>query len=86
MTKQLAMAFGLGAILPLVGALYCGGENLAQAGLRLAAIEQGFALASTHWQFQATPAQQLELARWDEPQPAPAAAKKPKAAAPAKRR
>ncbi len=85
MTKQLAMAFGLGATLPLVCALYLGGENLAQAGLRLAAIEQGFALASTHWQFQAAPAQQIELARWDDPQPAPAEPKKAKAAT-AKRR
>jgi hypothetical protein len=85
MTKQLAMAFGLGATMPLVCALYLGGENLAQAGLRLAAIEQGFALASTHWQFQAAPAQQLELARWDEPQQAPAEAKKAKVA-PAKKR
>jgi hypothetical protein len=38
----------------------CGGENLAQAGLRLAAIEQGFALASRHWQFEAVPEHEAE--------------------------
>ncbi len=80
MTKRLAVAFGLGAALPLVCALYLGGENLAQAGLRLAAIEQGFALASRHWQFEATPAHEITVARWDEPRPAPAKAKSPNAA------
>lgn len=80
MTKRLAMAFGLGAALPLLGAIWLGGENLAQAGLRLAAIEQGFSLASRHWQFEATPAHEIELARWDAPESAPAAAKKTKAA------
>jgi hypothetical protein len=74
MTKRLAVAFGLGAVTPLLCALYFGGEALAQAGFRLAAIEQGFALASRHWQFEATPAHQIEVARWDEP--APAAPKK----------
>ena len=77
MTNRLAVAFGLGAALPLVCALYAGGENIAQAGLRLAAIEQGFALASRHWQFEATPAHELTIARWDEPQPGAPAAKKP---------
>lgn len=77
MTKRLAMAFGLGAALPLLGALYLGGENLAQAGLRLAAIEQGFALASRHWQFEATPAHEITMARWDEPVAAAGGAKKP---------
>lgn len=67
MTKRLAVAFGLGAVMPLVCAIYLGGENLAQAGLRLAAIEQGFALASRHWQFEATPAHEIEIARWDAP-------------------
>jgi hypothetical protein len=76
MTKRLAMAFGLGAALPLVAALYVGGENIAQAGLRLAAIEQGFALASRHWQFEATPAHETTLARWDAP-PVQSVAKKP---------
>lgn len=80
MTKRLAVAFGFGAALPLLCALYLGGENLAQAGLRLAAIEQGFALAARHWQFEATPAHEITVARWDEPQPAPAVAKKAKAA------
>ncbi len=69
MTKRIVVAFGLGAATPLCGALYLGGENVAQAGLRLAAIEQGFSLASRHWQFEATPAHQVELARWDEPPP-----------------
>ncbi len=78
MTKQLAMAFGLGATMPFLGVLYLGGENLAQAGLRLAAIEQGFALAGRHWQFEATPAHEITVARWDAPPPAPA--KKPAAA------
>jgi hypothetical protein len=67
MTKRIAVAFGLGAVTPLLCALYLGGETLAQAGLRLAAIEQGFALASRHWQFEATPAHSIEVARWDEP-------------------
>ncbi len=80
MTKRLAMAFGLGATLPLLSALYLGGETVAQAGLRLAAIEQGFALASRHWQFQATPAHDIELARWDEPAAAPAPVKKARSA------
>lgn len=80
MAKRLVVAFGLGAALPLVSALYLGGENLAQAGLRLAAIEQGFVLASRHWQFEATPAHEIELAAWTPP-PAPAAAKKAKPAA-----
>ena len=83
MTKRLAMAFGLGAALPLVGALYLGGENIAQAGLRLAAIEQGFALASRHWQFEATPAHETMVARLDEPAAAPPVARK---LGPAKRR
>lgn len=82
MTKRLAVAFGFGAVTPLLCALYFGGENVAQAGLRLAAIEQGFALASRHWQFEATPAHQIEVARWDAPvQTAPA-----KKASPPKRR
>jgi hypothetical protein len=80
MTKRLAFAFGLGAAMPLVCALYLGGENVAQAGLRLAAIEQGFALASRHWQFEATPAHELELAQWNEAPRASTVAKKPKAA------
>lgn len=79
MTKRLAVAFGLGAAMPLVCALYLGGENLAQAGLRLAAIEQGFALAARHWQFEATPAHQLDVARWDAPPPTSPVAKKSKA-------
>lgn len=80
MTKRLAIAFGLGSVMPLVCALYIGGENLAQLGLRLAAIEQGFALASRHWQFEATPAQAVAVARWDEPAPAAESAKKPRMA------
>ena len=56
--------------MPLFCALYLGGENIAQAGLRLAAIEQGFSLAIRHWQFEATPAHEVTVARWDEPQPA----------------
>ena len=76
MTKRLAVAFGLGAATPLIGALYLGGENLAQAGLRLAAIEQGFALAARHWQFEATPAHEMTMARWDEPPATSAVSKK----------
>jgi len=83
MTKRLAMAFGLGAAMPLVCALYVGGEKLAQFGFRLAAIEQGFALASRHWQFEATPAQAAEVARWDDTLAAPVAVKRSK---PARRR
>lgn len=74
--KRLAAAFGIGAIMPLLGALWLGGENLAQAGLRLAAIEQGFSLASRHWQFEATPSHEVELARWDTPESIKPAAKK----------
>lgn len=85
MTKRLVAAFGLGAVLPLFGALWLGGENLAQAGLRLAAIEQGFSLAARHWQFEATPSHEIELARWDAPESTPAVAKKAKAVT-AKRR
>ncbi len=81
MTKRLVTAFGLGAALPLLGALWLGGENLAQAGLRLAAIEQGFSLAARHWQFEATPAHEIELARWDAPAGTSAVAKKAKPAA-----
>lgn len=73
--KRTLYTLMLGISLPLVSALYVGGENVAQAGLRLAAIEQGFSLASRHWQFEATPAQEATVARWDEP--APAVAKKP---------
>ncbi len=80
MTKRLAIAFGLGTALPLVCALYIGGENLAQLGLRLAAIEQGFALASRHWQFEATPSQAVAVARWDEAEPVAAGVKKTKLA------
>ena len=69
MTKRLAIAFGLGAVTPFLCALYLGGETVAQAGLRLAAIEQGFALAARHWQFEATPAHEVEVARWDDVPP-----------------
>ncbi len=81
MTKRLAVAFGLGAALPLLTALYAGGENVAQFGFRLAAVEQGFALAARHWQFEATPAQATTLAQWsDAPAAAPVAARKAKPA------
>lgn len=85
MIKRIAAAFGLGAAMPLVGALWLGGENVAQAGLRLAAIEQGFSLASRHWQFEATPAHEIELARWDAPASTPAVARKAKPATPKRR-
>lgn len=48
LTKRLGAAFLLGAITPLLGALWLGGENLAQAGLRLAAVERGFSEATKH--------------------------------------
>ena len=85
MIKRIAAAFGLGAAMLLLGALWLGRENVAQAGLRLAAIEQGFSLASRHWQFEATPAHEIELARWDAPESTPAVARKAKAAAPKRR-
>lgn len=85
MIKRIAAAFGLGAAMPLVGALWLGGENVAQAGLRLAAIEQGFSLASRHWQFEATPAHEIELARWDASESTPAVARKAKPATPKRR-
>ena len=79
MTKRLAIAFATGAVTPLLCALYLGGENIAQAGLRLAAIEQGFSLASRHWQFEATPAQEIAVAQWNDPLPASSAVtKKPR--------
>jgi hypothetical protein len=77
MTKRIAVAFGLGAAMPLLGALYLGGENLAQAGLRLAAIEQGFSLAARHWQFEATPDHEITVARWEEQQAATTVTKTP---------
>lgn len=80
MAKRIAMAFGLGATMPLLCAVWLGGETLAQAGLRLAAIEQGFALASRHWQFEATPAHEMDLASWHESAAAPAPAKKTRVA------
>lgn len=61
MKKTLAV-FGLGVSLPLLLALYLGGENLTQAGIRLTAIEQGFSLACRHWQFEATPAHEDAVA------------------------
>lgn len=70
MTKRLAMAFGLGSTLPLLVALYAGGENVAQAGLRLVAIEQGFSLAARHWTFEATPSHEPELVAQVDPVPA----------------
>ncbi len=77
MTKQIAAAFGLGTVMPLLCALYLGGENVAQAGLRLAAIEQGFSLASRHWQFEATPAHEITVAQWDGGMRPSTTAKKP---------
>lgn len=71
--KQLGLAFAAGVLTPLLVALYLGGETLAQAGLRLTAIEQGFALASRHWQFEASPAHETVVAQIEEP----AGAKKP---------
>lgn len=62
--KKYAAIFLAGFVAPIVLALYAGGENLAQVGLRLAAVEQGFALASRHWQFEASPAQEVATARW----------------------
>ena len=71
MVKRLIAAFGLGACLPLLLALYLGGENIAQLGLRLTAIEQGFSLACRHWQFEATPAhEEIAVAQAERPVPA----------------
>ena len=53
--KRIALAFVLGVLTPIAIAAHLGGETVAQAGIRLAAIEQGFALAQRHWQFDATP-------------------------------
>lgn len=73
--KRIAAAFGIGAAMPLLFALWLGGENLAQVGLRLHAIEDGFSLAARHWQFEATPSHEVEVARWDEAGSTPATAK-----------
>ncbi len=54
MMKRLAMAFGLGAAMPLLVALWLGGETIAQGGMRLHSLEQGFALAMRHHQWEAT--------------------------------
>lgn len=69
MLKRYLVVFVAGFVSPLVFALYLGGENLAQAGLRLAAIEEGFALAQRHWQFTATPEHDAELLAQAEPAP-----------------
>jgi hypothetical protein len=53
--RQFGYGVAVGLALAALGALYSGGEAMAQAGLRLAAIEQGFALAGRHWQFEAVP-------------------------------
>lgn len=67
--KQVAIGVAIGMCLPLLCALYCGGETVAQAGIRLAAIEEGFRLASHHWQFEATPSHMQQVA-YEEPKPA----------------
>ena len=56
MTKRLGIAFALGLLTPLVFALYLGGERIAVAGIKLAAIENGFHLAAREWTFDAVPA------------------------------
>jgi len=68
--KRLVMAFGLGVLAPLFFAVWLGGENLAQVGMRLAAIEGGFRLAARHWQWEATPEHDPELVAHAEPVPA----------------
>lgn len=67
--KRYLFVFCLGVCTPLVAGLHAGGENVAQLGFRLAAIEQGFALAGRHWQFDAIPEHDAVTA---ETPPAPA--------------
>jgi hypothetical protein len=54
--KRLAIVALVSFTTPFLLALYAGGEAITQVGIRLVAIEQGFALAQRHWQFEATPA------------------------------
>lgn len=69
MTKRLAAAFGLGALTPLLFVLWLGGERLAVAGFRLAAIENGLKLAASDWQVDGVPAHQgtLQVAEVEQP-------------------
>ena len=71
--KWYVAAFLAGVATPIAVGLYLGGETVAQAGFRLAAIENGVALASRHWQFEAVPEHEEVIveARTEPPRPAP---------------
>lgn len=74
--KKYALTFALGFAAPIALALYCGGEAVAVAGFKLAAIENGFQLAARDWHVDGVPAHEVDVARWEEPSPAPAKPKK----------
>jgi hypothetical protein len=65
--KRYGLTLLLGVSLPILAALYAGGENVAQLGLRLAAVEQGVALAQRHWTFDAVPDHEAEAVALNEP-------------------
>lgn len=74
MLKRYTMLFGfsfvLGMCTPVGLALYVGGERLAVAGIKLAAIENGVSLARRDWQFDAVPVHEAPLSVAQvEPQP-----------------
>ena len=60
--KRLLLAFLAGLTLPVLCVLYLGGERLAVAGFRLAAIENGLKLAASEWHVDGVPVHQEPLA------------------------
>lgn len=60
--KRLVAIYLLGVCTPLVFALYLGGERLAVAGFRLAAVENGLRLAASDWHIDGVPAHQEPVA------------------------
>ncbi len=67
--KRYALTFALGATLPIVAALYAGGERIAVLGFRIAAIENGVQLATRDWHVDGVPAHE-EMVAQAEPVPA----------------
>ncbi len=68
--KRYAYLLLLAATWPLVLAVFLGGEAITQLGFRLAAIENGVALASRHWSYDGYPDHEAEIvARVDDDEP-----------------
>ena len=65
--RRYVLTFVLGVSLPIVAALYAGGERVAIVGIKLAAIENGFQLASRSWTFDAVPDHEPEALAQAEP-------------------